>query len=163
MVVLQVISRISAAAGMDGLAGGQVRDLECEKLSKDLVSLEDLQWIHIRKTAIFLQAAITCGALLGGASPEDVIRLEKFANYVGLAYQVIDDILDVTSSTEVLGKTAGKDVVAEKATYPSLIGLDQSSALAKQLIKEAKEGLTPYGDRAKVLLSIADYVLSRTK
>ena len=161
MKVLEVIARISKAASFDGLAGGQVRDLECEHLLKSQVGIGDLEWIHIHKTAVLLNAAITCGAILGGALPEDVARLELFANYIGLAYQVTDDILDVTGDTETLGKTAGKDLISEKATYPSLIGLAESRKLANRLISEAKECLKVYGDRAAVLLSIADFILCR--
>jgi len=158
---LEIISRISKAASYDGLAGGQVRDLECERKPKESVSMKDLQWIHVHKTAVLLNCAISCGAIAGGAQPEDVIRLENFANLIGLAYQIVDDILDVTGTTDVLGKTAGKDLAAEKATYPSLIGLQESRNLAARLIDEAKECLSPYQDRAIVLLSIADFILAR--
>ena len=158
--VLQVISHISKASSFDGLAGGQVRDLECEDRAAE-VGTADLHWIHVHKTAVFLKAAVVCGGILGGAKEEDIQNLGVFADRVGLAYQVIDDILDVVGDSEELGKTVGKDENAGKTTYPSLLGLDKSREIAENLISEGKEALACYGERAKVLLSVADFVLGR--
>lgn len=157
--VLDVVVRLGKSVGPVGLAGGQVMDLECE--GRDNVSLEDLTWIHTHKTAALLQVACSCGAILGGADEEDVKKLEEFALDVGLAFQVADDILDVTQSSEQLGKTAGKDEDTDKTTYPKLMGLDGSKEEAKRLVKEAKACLEGYGDRAKPLLAIADFIISR--
>lgn len=157
--VLDVIVRLGKSVGPVGLAGGQVMDLECE--AKSGVTIEDLTWIHTHKTAALLQVAIAAGAILGGANPDEVKACEKFALNIGLAFQVADDILDVTASTEELGKTAGKDEDTDKTTYPKLLGLEESKAEAKRLIDEAKESLAPFGDRAKPLLAIADYIIDR--
>jgi geranylgeranyl diphosphate synthase type II len=157
--VLNVLSRLGRSVGPKGLAGGQVMDLECE--GKDGVTLEDLRWIHTHKTATLLVVAVASGALLGGATMEEVAKLEEFALNIGLAFQVADDILDVTQSTEELGKTAGKDEDTSKTTYPKLLGLDGSRAEAERLVAEAKSALDQFGDRATPLLALADYIINR--
>jgi len=108
-----------------------------------------------------LEVAVASGAVLGGATPEEVAACEKYALDIGLAFQVADDILDVTASTEALGKTAAKDLVADKTTYVKLLGLDGAKAEAKRLVDEAKEALAPFGDRAAPLIGIADYIIER--
>lgn len=135
-------------------------DLECE--GKEGVTLEDLTWIHTHKTATLLQVAVASGAILGGASAEEVAACEKFALNIGLAFQVADDILDVTASTEDLGKTAAKDLDADKTTYPKLLGLEESKVEARRLIDEAKESLSQFGEKAAPLLAIADYIIERS-
>ena len=157
--VLDVVVRLGQSVGPKGLAGGQVMDLECE--GKDGVTLDDLKWIHTHKTATLLQVAVASGAIIGGATPEEVKACEKFALNIGLAFQVADDILDVTASTEDLGKTAGKDEDTDKTTYPKLMGLDGAKEEASRLIEEAKGSLAPFGDRAAPLLAIADYIIDR--
>eukprot|EP00986_Skeletonema_menzelii_P003091 scaffold907_cov144-Skeletonema_menzelii.AAC.13 len=107
------------------------------------------------------QVAVASGAVLGGATPEEVAACEQFAMDIGLAFQVADDILDVTASTEDLGKTAGKDEATDKTTYVKLMGLEESKKYARQLIDEAKECLAPFGDRAAPLLAIADFIVDR--
>lgn len=159
--VLDVVIRLGKSVGPKGLAGGQVMDLECEGKSSEEVTLEDLRWIHTHKTATLLQVAVAAGAILGGATSEEVEACEKFALNIGLAFQVADDILDVTASTEDLGKTAGKDEDTDKTTYPKLLGLDGAKAEAKRLIEEAKASLEPFGDRAAPLKAIADYIIDR--
>lgn len=157
--VLDVVVRLGRSVGPKGLAGGQVMDLECE--AKDGVGLDDLRWIHTHKTATLLQVSVASGAIMGGATPEEVEACEKFALNIGLAFQVADDILDVTASTEDLGKTAGKDEDTDKTTYPKLLGLDGSRKEAQRLIDEAKEALEPFGDRAAPLNALADYIINR--
>jgi geranylgeranyl diphosphate synthase, type II len=157
--VLDVLQRLGQSVGPKGLAGGQVMDLECE--GKDGVTLDDLRWIHTHKTATLLVVAVASGAVLAGASPEEVEKLEEFALKIGLAFQVADDILDVTQSTEELGKTAGKDEDTSKTTYPKLLGLDGSRAEAERLVAEAKQALEQFGDRATPLLALADYIINR--
>jgi len=157
--VLDVVVRLGRSVGPNGLAGGQVMDLECE--AKEGVTLEELTWIHTHKTATLLQVAVASGAILGGATPEEVAACEKFALNIGLAFQVADDILDVTASTEDLGKTAGKDEDTDKTTYPKLLGLQESKDEARRLIDEAKASLEQFGDRAAPLLAIADYIVDR--
>ena len=134
-------------------------DLECE--GRQGVSLDDLRWIHTHKTATLLQVAVASGAIIGGATPEEVVACEEFALNIGLAFQVADDILDVTASTEDLGKTAGKDEDTDKTTYPKLLGLDGAKAEAQRLIDVAKEALAPFGERAAALNAIADYIIDR--
>merc|ERR1712003_348244 len=136
-------------------------DLECEGKSSEEVTVDDLKWIHTHKTAALLISAVACGAILGGATEEEVEACEKFALNIGLAFQVADDILDVTASTEELGKTAGKDGATDKTTYPKLMGLDGAKAEAKRLVEEAKASLEPFGDRAAPLKAIADYIIDR--
>ena len=101
------------------------------------------------------------GALIGGASDDQLEAMRTYANGIGLAFQIIDDILDVTASSEVLGKTAGKDLLADKTTYPKLLGLDASRQKALQLARESKAALEPWRDKASPLLALADYVASR--
>lgn len=159
--IVDIIVRLGKCVGAEGLAGGQVMDLECEGRGVGNVSLEDLTWIHTHKTAALLVASVACGAILGGASKEDVERCEKFALNIGLAFQVADDILDITASSEDLGKTAGKDLEADKTTYPKLMGLDGAKDEARRLVQEAKEAIVDYGEKADPLLAIADYIIER--
>jgi len=154
-----IIAELGAAFGPNGLAAGQMMDLECE--GKKDVTLEDLQWIHTHKTAVLLQVSVASGALLGGATPEQVQACKDFALNIGLAFQVADDILDVTQSTDELGKTAGKDLDADKTTYPKLLGLDESRAEAERLVQKAKESLETFGDDAVPLLALADFIIDR--
>lgn len=157
--LLDVVIRLGKSVGPKGLAGGQVMDLECE--AKDGVTLDDLRWIHTHKTATLLQVAVASGAILGGATPEEVKACEDFALNIGLAFQVADDILDVTQSTEELGKTAGKDEDTDKTTYPKLLGLEGSRLEAERLIGEAKKAMEPFGERAVPLLALADFIIDR--
>ncbi|MEH2109401.1 geranylgeranyl diphosphate synthase CrtE [Nostoc sp.] len=158
-VVLQVIARLGRALGAGGLVGGQVVDLESE--GKSDISLETLNFIHKHKTAALLEACVVCGGLITNASLEDVQRLTRYAQNIGLAFQIIDDILDITSTQEQLGKTAGKDQKAQKVTYPSLWGLEESRSIAQELVKAACVELEPFGDRAKPLQAIAHFITSR--
>ncbi|MBC6433256.1 polyprenyl synthetase family protein [Nostoc sp. HG1] len=158
-LVLQVIARLGRALGAAGLVGGQVVDLESE--GKSDISLETLNFIHQHKTAALLEACVVCGGIIAGASPEDVQRLTRYAENIGLAFQIIDDILDITSTQEQLGKTAGKDQKAQKVTYPSLWGLEESRSKAQELVKAACAELEPFGERAKSLQAIAHFIISR--
>ena len=160
--ILDVIVRVGNCVGNEGIVGGQVLDLLCEgRRGKRDVTVDDLRWIHAHKTGALLVAAVSCGAILGGANKEEVAACEKFALNIGLAFQVADDILDVTASTEDLGKTAAKDLVADKTTYPKLLGLDGARAEAQRLTDEAKKELEVFGDRAIPLLALADYIINR--
>ncbi len=158
--VLQVIAHLARASGAPGLVGGQVVDLESEGL-KD-VSLETLNYIHAHKTGAVLESCVVCGAILAGASAADLQRFSRFAKNIGLAFQIIDDILDITATAEELGKTAGKDVQAGKVTYPSLLGIEESRHQASQLIVDAQAQLAVFGHKAQPLLTIADYIISRS-
>lgn len=158
--LLKVVARLGRAVGAAGLVGGQVVDLECE--GKTDVSLETLNFIHNHKTAALLEASVTSGALLAGASEDDLQRLLHYAQNIGLAFQIVDDILDITATQEELGKTAGKDLTAQKATYPSIWGLEESRRQADRLIHDAKTELAPFSERATALTAIADFITART-
>jgi geranylgeranyl diphosphate synthase type II len=157
--VLQVVARLGRALGAAGLVGGQVVDLESE--GKSDISLETLNFIHNHKTAALLEACVVCGGILAGASSEDIQRLTRYSQNIGLAFQIIDDILDITATQEQLGKTAGKDQKAKKVTYPSLWGIEQSHIKAQQLVEAACRELELYGERALPLQAIAHYITSR--
>jgi geranylgeranyl diphosphate synthase type II len=158
--LLQVVGELSLASGAPGLVGGQVVDLESEGREVDLDTLE---YIHLHKTGALLRACVISGALVAGA-PEPLLQaLGTYARGIGLAFQIIDDILDVTASSEVLGKTAGKDLVADKTTYPKLLGLEESRRRAEALVDEAKAALQPWRERAAPLLALADYITSRDR
>eukprot|EP00271_Cylindrocystis_brebissonii_P017662 TRINITY_DN466_c0_g1_i1.p1 TRINITY_DN466_c0_g1~~TRINITY_DN466_c0_g1_i1.p1 ORF type:complete len:523 (+),score=115.74 TRINITY_DN466_c0_g1_i1:115-1683(+) len=158
--VLSVIADLGKAVGAEGLVAGQIVDLASE--NDPNVDLAVLEYIHMHKTAALLEVAVVSGARLGGASEEEIERLRKYAQSIGLAFQVVDDILDVTKSTEELGKTAGKDEAVNKATYPKLMGLEASREFAERLIRQAKEQLDTF-DQAKAapLAGLADFILNR--
>ncbi|MDJ0731394.1 MAG: polyprenyl synthetase family protein [Crocosphaera sp.] len=157
--LIDVIARLGRTVGAAGLVGGQVLDLESE--GKSDVTVETLKFIHIHKTGALLETSVVSGAILAGAKPEDLERLSRYAQNIGLAFQIIDDILDVTSSTEELGKTAGKDERAQKVTYPSLWGLEESQKQAQALIDDAIAQLSPYGQQAQPLEAIAQFIVAR--
>lgn len=157
--LLQVVTRLGRAVGAMGLVGGQVVDLECE--GKSDVNVETLNFIHTRKTGALLEACVVCGAILAGATPEDIQRLSRYAQRIGLAFQIIDDILDITSTPEELGKSVGKDVRAQKVTYPRIWGLEASREEAKKLTEAAIAELAPYGEKAEPLRAIAQLIVTR--
>jgi geranylgeranyl diphosphate synthase type II len=163
--LLAVVGELSLASGAPGLVGGQVVDLDSEGKEVDLDTLE---YIHLHKTGALLRACVLSGALIAGASDELLEALRTYARGIGLAFQIIDDILDVTASSEVLGKTAGKDLSADKTTYPKLLGLEESRRRAVALVAEAKAALTPWSDglaggRAAPLLALADFITGRDR
>jgi len=154
--VLRVICELGRASGAQGLVGGQVVDIKSENKE---VGIEVLQYIHEHKTAALLEASVVCGAIIGGADERVIEKLRKYALNIGLAFQVVDDILDVTQTTEVLGKTAAKDLAVNKTTYPKLLGLDKSREVADGLIAEAiamLDGFEPA--KAAPLIALAKYI-----
>jgi len=158
--LLAVVGELALASGAPGLVGGQVVDLQSEGKRVDL---ETLEYIHLHKTGALLRACVISGALLGGAPQDLLAALRTFARGIGLAFQIIDDILDVTASSEVLGKTAGKDEAVDKTTYPKLLGLQESQHRAHQLVSEAKASLAPWQAQAQPLLALADFITSRDR
>ncbi|MEQ9550130.1 MAG: polyprenyl synthetase family protein [Coleofasciculus sp. G3-WIS-01] len=158
--VLRVIARLGWTLSAEGLVGGQVVDLECE--GKSDIQAETLNYIHTHKTGALLESCVVCGGILAGATDADIERLSRYAQNIGLAFQIIDDILDITATQEELGKTAGKDLQAQKATYPSLWGLEASKAKAQELIEEAIAQLEPFGERSQPLIALADFITART-
>ena len=159
--VLQVVVEVGKSVGSEGLVAGQVVDIKSEGDDVE-VGLDTLKYIHEHKTAALLESAVVSGAILGGASEEDIVRLRKYSRDIGLAFQVVDDILDITATTEELGKTAGKDLASAKTTYPSLVGLEKSREIANQLIEDAKSQLTSYDiNKAAPLYALAEYIKNR--
>lgn len=157
--VLRAIAQLSRATGAAGLVGGQVVDLESE--GKPDITLETLSFIHTHKTGALLEACVICGAIVAGAPEADVERLSRYAQQIGLAFQIVDDILDITATQEELGKTAGKDLQAQKATYPSFWGLEASRAEAARLIDAAIAELAVYDAKAEPLRAIARFIAAR--
>ena len=150
---------IAGSAGtVNGMVGGQVADLEAEGRQ---VGPEMLEYIHRSKTAALIRACITSGALSAGAHVDDVARLRGFGETIGWAFQVTDDILDVEESSAALGKTAGKDIAQQKATYPAVFGLEQSHKIAKDLAAKAIDELKPFGARADRVRAIAEFLVFR--
>jgi geranylgeranyl diphosphate synthase type II len=157
--LLEVIARLGRTVGAAGLVGGQVLDLESE--GKTDITAETLTFIHTHKTGALLETSVVSGAILAAASPEDIGRLSRYAKNIGLAFQIIDDILDITSTQEALGKTAGKDIQAQKATYPKIWGIEASQSQAQTLIDEAMTELSGYGEGAEPLAAIAQFIVNR--
>ena len=156
---IAMIAEISTAAGtINGMVGGQVADLEAEG---HRVGSETLEYIHRSKTAALIRASIASGALSAGAPADDVARLRRFGETIGWAFQVTDDILDVEESSAALGKTAGKDIAQQKATYPAVFGLPRSHEIANELANKAIAELQPYGERAERLRAIAEFLVLR--
>jgi geranylgeranyl diphosphate synthase type II len=154
-----IITEVATAAGtVNGMVGGQVADLEAEGKR---VAPGMLEYIHRSKTAALIRGAITAGALCAGAPKKDAARLRKFGEKIGWAFQVTDDILDVEESSAALGKTAGKDVAQQKATYPAVYGLKRSHEIANELATSAINELQTYGDRASRLREIAEFLVLR--
>ena len=152
------IAELASTGGSLKLIGGQVMDLEGEGKS---LTKRELVRIHEAKTAALLTCSLRLGAMTANATPAKLEALTVFGHQLGLAFQVIDDILDVTQSTEVLGKTAGKDQAVGKATYPAIIGLQASRREAAKLTKAALAALDPFGRKGARLREIADYLLAR--
>ena len=156
---LNMLRLLAQAAGSAGMCGGQAIDLDSVGISLSLAQLEQM---HRLKTGALLRAAILLGATSGKLLTQDeTAALEAYADAIGLAFQVVDDILDATADSATLGKTAGKDAAANKPTYVSILGLSQSQALAEKLRSDAHAALTPFGDKARRLREIADLIVQR--
>lgn len=159
-VRVALVAELSAAAGTrDGMIGGQIADLEAEGREPDASRLE---CIHLGKTAALIRAAVRFGGLCSGADQRRVAALGEFGTRIGLAFQIVDDILDVVSSSEDLGKTAGKDQSQQKVTFPALYGVDGSRQRASSALREALSAIEPFGDEAWALRALADLIVSRT-
>jgi geranylgeranyl diphosphate synthase, type II len=156
---VHIIEEIAKATGtIDGMIGGQVIDLEAEHTQP---TAEMLEYIHRSKTAALITASLVSGGLYAEANDSQVSKLRSFGRAIGLAFQITDDVLDVTQTSEQLGKTAGKDTASEKATYPALFGIDASVAKADALVKEAFAELESFGERAETLKDLARYLVDR--
>ena len=159
--IVRVVACLGRTVGAAGLVGGQVLDLESE--GKPDITAETLSFIHTHKTGALLEASVVSGAILANADAATITRLSQYAKDIGLAFQIIDDILDITATDEQLGKTAGKDLRAQKATYPSLWGLEKSRLKAKELVDDAIAQLSVYGAGAEPLRAVANYIVTRDR
>ena len=154
-----IVAEVARAAGTrEGMIGGQVVDLESERRAVDAATIE---YIHRSKTGALIRAAVRSGALAVGAAEDELAALSQYGTHIGLAFQIVDDILDVESSSEKLGKTAGKDAAQQKATYPSVHGLAGTRELAAATIRKALDALHPFGPRGRWLREIAVYLGAR--
>ena len=154
-----LLREIAVAAGSQRLIAGQVADLEAEGKN---VKRDQLQFIHQNKTAAILKSSVRLGAMSANADAKKLSAVTRFGQRLGLAFQIIDDILDVTQTSEILGKSAGKDVAAKKATYPAVIGLEKSRAEARRLTRQAHSALSLFSSRdAEPLHALANYLLER--
>src|SRR5213078_4434440 len=154
-----LLREVAVAAGSQRLIAGQVADLEAEGKR---VKRDQLGFIHQNKTAAMLKSSVRLGAMSANADPRKLSAITQFGEQLGLAFQVIDDILDVTQTSEILGKSAGKDVAAKKATYPAVIGLGKSRAEARRLTRQAHDALSVFRrDDAEPLHALANYLLER--
>ncbi len=155
-----IVSEIATAAGSEQLIAGQVADLEGEGKK---IAASQLRYIHERKTSALLCCSVRLGGMSANCSAAQLRALTDFGYNVGLAFQIIDDILDVTQTSEQLGKTAGKDTAAEKATYPSIVGMKASRKIAAQLTARAFQALRAFKGRAPALEALAEFLLNRDK
>lgn len=157
---IRIVGLIADATGtVEGMIGGQVLDLEGEQ-SKP--TAESVLAIHRAKTGALIRVSIVGGGVYAGAQAADADRLTEFGTKAGLAFQIVDDVLDMTQDSAHLGKTAGKDVASDKATWPAVFGIDQSRKDADRLIGEAFSALDPYGEAAEGLKAVARYLVERT-
>jgi geranylgeranyl diphosphate synthase type II len=153
-----VVADVAEAAGHAGMVAGQVADLEAEG---GQVGADTLDYIHVHKTGALIRTSLRVGAMLCGATAEQVRALSVAGANLGLAFQIVDDILDVVASSEELGKTAGKDQIQQKATFPAIHGIEASRARARSLIAEAEEALTAFGPRAEPIRALGRFILER--
>jgi len=158
---VRIIEEIARGTGtVDGMIGGQVVDLEAEHTRP---TAEMLEYIHRSKTAALITASLVSGGLYGGAKDSQIAHLRAFGLAIGLAFQIVDDVLDITQTSEQLGKTAGKDTASEKATYPALFGLEGSLHKADSLVNEAFAELDGFAERAETLKELARFLVERKK
>jgi geranylgeranyl diphosphate synthase, type II len=156
---VRIMALVSNAVGtVDGMIGGQVLDLESEHLKP---TPELVEAIHRAKTGALIRVSVVAGGVYAGATADDIARLDLFGRKAGLAFQIVDDVLDMTADSTNLGKTAGKDLASEKATWPAVYGIEQSRRDALALMDEALAALHPYGSRAEGLKSVARYLIER--
>ena len=155
---LKAIYEIAKHAGIYGMIGGQVVDVESEN---KIIDKDKLDFIHLNKTAAMIVGCMRAGAIIGDASEEELEKITKYSENIGLSFQIVDDILDIVGDEEKLGKPIGSDIENHKSTYPSLIGLDESKNIAYELIQEAKESINSINKETKFLSDLADYIIDR--
>lgn len=155
---IALVTEIAAALGTDGMIGGQVVDIESEGKSVDRATVE---YIHRSKTAALLRVSVRAGAILASAPAETIEKLSNYGNLIGLAFQVVDDILDEEGSTEQLGKDAGSDRARGKATFPAVCGMEESKRYARELTENAWKEIEFLGSKGKLLHQLAEYIITR--
>ncbi len=158
--VISVIGTIGHASGINGMVGGQAADVLMEGKEVDE---ETLRFIHVHKTGAIIKAAIKAGAILGGADPIQLERMEEFGYHLGLLFQIKDDLLDVEGDEKRLGKRTKKDAEKKKATYPALFGIERTKQMGQEILKEAIDALSIFGPEADALRSVANYVVRRSR
>jgi geranylgeranyl diphosphate synthase type II len=156
--LIDVVNRVAQAAGINGMVGGQVVDIESEGKEVDLPTL---QFMHTHKTGAMLLVSVQAGARLGGATEEGFKALTRYGERIGLAFQIADDILDIEGKVEILGKTPGSDRSKKKATYPSVVGLEESRRMAGELVERSVEALSLFGAEADPLREIGRFIVTR--
>ncbi len=159
-MTLAAMAIIAESAGVEGMIGGQVIDLESEGKTVDSITLMTM---HLQKTAALIMAAAKVGALLGGGGRDDLIAMEEFARYLGIAFQIKDDILDVSGSVEALGKSIGSDSDNNKSTFVSIYGMEQSERMLADYTQKAIEVLSNYGAKAEFLVNLSNFLLDRDR
>lgn len=164
-LIPQILYELARASGCDGMIGGQVLDIEMEKgrwrlKGKNAGAL--LEYIHRNKTAAIIKASLKIGAMIAGGSKKEIDAIERYGERIGVAFQIVDDMLDVTGDEKKLGKEKG-DLKRKKLTYPALYGLERAGEDAARLVGEAKKYLSPFGERAKMLRGLADYIVRRER
>ena len=155
---LRAIYEIATHAGIYGMIGGQVVDVESEN---KVIEKEKLDFIHLNKTAAMIVGCMRAGAIIGDATEEELKKITKYGRNIGLSFQVVDDILDITGDEEKLGKPIGSDIENHKSTYPSLLGLEKSRQIARQLIEEGKSSIEGLSSEVDFLNQLGDYIISR--
>lgn len=157
---VKVITEMSKAAGAEGMVGGQVIDMQSENKQIDMTTLKQM---HAAKTGALFCAAIRCGAIIAGATQEQLAKLTEYARQFGLAFQITDDILDVTGDEQTIGKPVGSDEKNHKSTYVTLGSLESAQQLAQEAVENAKASLIDFGNNAEFLRALVDYLITRNK
>lgn len=155
---LKAINEVAKHAGIYGMIGGQVVDVESEN---KIIDKDKLDFIHLNKTAAMIIGCMRAGAIIGGASQEELEKVTKYGKNIGLSFQIVDDILDITGDEAKLGKPIGSDIENSKSTYPSLLGLEKSRQIARQLIEEGKSSIDELSSEIDFLNQLGDYIISR--
>jgi len=157
--IVKVIEELSYASGPDGMCGGQAIDIIAEKNKDFLIDENVLNYIHSNKTGAMIRASARIGAILSGANEYELNLITSYSENIGLAFQIVDDILDIKGKTEILGKTTGKDI--NKATFPNFYGIEKSINISKELVENAVKSLDYFGNKSKYLTDLAYYILER--
>ncbi|KAG0465804.1 hypothetical protein HPP92_019968 [Vanilla planifolia] len=163
VIVLRAVAELGRCIGPEGVVAGQVVDMDSTNLNEP-ISIDRLEYIHLHKTAALLEASAVIGAIVGGASDDEIERLKRYSQHIGLLFQVVDDILDVTRSSKELGKTARKDLASNKSTYPKLLGLERSRELVEELLREAMLAIEGFDAvKAAPLVQLSNFIANRQK